>query len=313
MNVFRTIFYMPSIMAGVAVAILWAALLNLTNTAPTLTRGNVTPQEYFSNITFYFNVTYTDAENNTADSIAVNINGTGYNMLESDTGDVNKIDGKRYYYPASLSRGQYQYNFTASDGFLNISYITQTNLAVTAKPTLTDIELNSEMDDPTTLFNFTVDYTDLDNDAEGYVNLTLDGTVYRMTEADPADKEYTNGKIYYINLTGLTPGTHHYNISAKDNRSYDTSVTTQTYTGPRVNTTASCTGDSPPGVGSSNDWVVSQNTVCGDSAFIPSSSGMTVIQDTLNLRNSTVYYYSRILNFTNGELVLNNTVIEFMD
>ncbi|MHA1292120.1 MAG: hypothetical protein ACTSQJ_05570, partial [Promethearchaeota archaeon] len=52
-----------------------------------------------------------------------------------------------------------------------------------------------------TLFNFTVVYTDLDNDAPVYVNVMINGTSYTMVKQNPADLDYTDGCLYHFNTT----------------------------------------------------------------------------------------------------------------
>ncbi len=289
----------------------WNSLLNISNTAPSLSDGNVSAEEYVNDTPFTFNVTYTDAENNTPDSIVVTVNGTGYSMSEADSGDADKTDGKRYYRSLYLAKGNYEYNFTASDGFLNDSDAIHTNLVATVRPALYQVAVTPSIGETTDLYNFTVNFTDLDGDAEDSVNLTLDGTVYAMAAAE-SDEVYSDGRVFYRNLT-LAEGTHSYRITADDNRTYNTTVSSSLQSGPRVSGVPSCTGDSPPGIGSGGDWVITQLTACNDSSFIPSSTGKITVENTLRLRNNTIYNLGKILNFTAGVLELNGTVFEFSD
>ncbi|GAF82445.1 unnamed protein product, partial [marine sediment metagenome] len=68
---------------------LYYKIINITGTgggegaAPTLTNGNVTPIVGVAATDFYYNVTYTDAENDTATSVLVMVNGTSnYTLTE---------------------------------------------------------------------------------------------------------------------------------------------------------------------------------------------------------------------------------------
>ncbi|MFC2162663.1 S8 family serine peptidase [Candidatus Altiarchaeota archaeon] len=291
----------------------WKAILDITsgNTVPTLSNAGVSPTEHLDSTTFYFNVTYTDAQNNTPDNLTVTISGTGYGLSGSDAADVNKVDGKDYYYAATLSRGSYEYQFSAGDGFLTTNTSLDSNPTVTSAPTLASIQVTPSMGEPSELFNFTVTYTDADDDPEGYVNLSLDGVIYAMDEADPADTDYTDGKVYYVNITGLGAGGHAYSVIGKDDRAYGSGVSSSESSGPDVNTSASCTGDSPPGIGSASDWDVTQETVCSDSAFIPSTEGTTILQELLALNNVTVYAETDVIEFTGGLLRMNDSILRF--
>jgi hypothetical protein len=284
----------------------WKAMLSL-NTAPALSNANVA---YTACQQYVFNVTYTDAENNTPELVKFNIDGTFYDMTESDAGDVEKTDGKDYYHNANVAYSSHDFNFTAGEGLVNTTTGIQT-FDMSSTVYLSNPTLDNSMGEPTELFNFTVDFTDLCDNPESTVNLTVNNNLeYKMKEVDSGDSDYTDGKMFYVNLTGLPAGknTHYFTVI----NDQDVQNISSTITGPRVNTTASCTGDSPPGVGSSSDWDVTQETVCGDSAFIPSSSGMTILQEVLKLNNVTVYSEHEVLNLNGGNLMLNNSVIEFM-
>ncbi|MBF0492840.1 MAG: hypothetical protein HQM15_08675 [Deltaproteobacteria bacterium] len=60
---------------------------------------------------------------------------------------------------------------------------------------------------------FQVTYTDADNEAPTSITVTIDGTP--VTEADPTDTTYTDGKIYHV-THALAEGSHSYKFAASD-------------------------------------------------------------------------------------------------
>jgi hypothetical protein len=80
----------------------------------------------------------------------------------------------------------------------------------------------------TTMFNFTVDYLDADNDAPFFIYVNIDGTNYSMDKVDPGDNNYTNGVEYHYR-TQLTHGDHDYYFICND--TYATNQTSTEGTG----------------------------------------------------------------------------------
>ncbi len=76
----------------------------------------------------------------------------------------------------------------------------------------------------TTRFNFSVRYTDLDNDSAVSLTLNITGGTSKLGswdmlpfEVDPSDLNYTDGKWYYLNMTNFKRGTNYtYHFAAKD-------------------------------------------------------------------------------------------------
>ncbi len=80
----------------------------------------VTPLAGTNTTLFTFTTTYFDADNNSARSINITINGTSIPMLEVDPLDTDVSDGKLFTYSTILSWGYYQFQVSAYDGgFLN--------------------------------------------------------------------------------------------------------------------------------------------------------------------------------------------------
>lgn len=90
----------------------------VTNTAPILTSGGVSPAKGDTATIFTYSVTYIDADNQEPVFISVVINGTAHTMMKQDPGDTTYIDGCIYTYviPTGLAEGLYTYYFNASDG-----------------------------------------------------------------------------------------------------------------------------------------------------------------------------------------------------
>jgi hypothetical protein len=68
-----------------------------------------------------------------------------------------------------------------------------------------------------TIFSYTVTYTDMNNDSPEYIYVRIDNSTFSMNEVNISDKNYTDGKEYYYNTT-LSAGNHTYNFSTSDGR-----------------------------------------------------------------------------------------------
>ena len=84
-------------------------------------------------------------------------------------------------------------------------------------PQLTNYAVTPPSGTSTTIFRYTVTYTDQDNNAPTYVTLTITGVgTFNMVESNPSDYNYMDGKHYYYEYSGLGTGIHSYTISASD-------------------------------------------------------------------------------------------------
>lgn len=68
-------------------------------------------------------------------------------------------------------------------------------------PVLSSPSVTPSTGDTSTGFNFTVTYTDVDNEEPIVMVLNISGQEFPMMEANPADTNYRNGKSYYCNIT----------------------------------------------------------------------------------------------------------------
>jgi hypothetical protein len=183
------------------------------NTKPTLTLDGISPATGNPQ-TYTFFVTYSDADSNSPQYVKVNIDTIDYTMTYNGTGGG-------YHYDKSMSAGTHPYYFTTQDYRSGIISTTPKNLIVNNPPTLSNQDRTPT--DPVyknTQLNFTVTYTDLDNDAPTSIKWREDnGTTQNITmsEIDNSDTNYVNGKDYYT-LIYLEHGTHWYDYYAFDSK-----------------------------------------------------------------------------------------------
>ena len=65
---------------------------------------------------FIYNITFYDADNDSASFVNVTVNNTNYSMSEVDALDINSSDGKDYTFTTVLPVGSWNYTFTCGDG-----------------------------------------------------------------------------------------------------------------------------------------------------------------------------------------------------
>lgn len=94
-------------------------------------------------------------------------------------------------------------------------------------PNLRNINVNPLVGTQSTLFSFTVTYTDLDNNAPVSLNILINGTLFPLQKLNPADNNYSDGCVYRY-MTFLIPGNYFYSIECFDGRYHNS---TSLYTG----------------------------------------------------------------------------------
>ena len=82
-------------------------------------------------------------------------------------------------------------------------------------PTLTNAGVSPSSGVLTTSFTFFVRYSDTENNSPAFVNLTLDGLPYAMTENTTADTNYADGKDYSLARVIGIRGVFNYSFSAR--------------------------------------------------------------------------------------------------
>ena len=173
--------------------------------APTFNDGGVTPPDGYVGDTFTFTANVSDADN---DSISVNvtIDGIDYEMSESNSGDINYSDGKDFTFDftpgitpdSSVANASHPYSFTATaagdttgpseDGTFEI---------LNTEPSLSSATISPGEGNNSTEFEFTVTFTDENNDSATFVNVTIDDTPYTMNETNSED----DTTVSYTHLT----------------------------------------------------------------------------------------------------------------
>nr|MDO8113500.1 LamG domain-containing protein [Candidatus Sigynarchaeota archaeon] len=188
---------------------------------PSLSSPAVTPASGNLATLYNFTVTYTDIDNNPAQSITVTINGTTYNMAKANLADSNYVDGCVYSYTTYLAAGTYIYQFSCSDGSSGAS--TAPSVGPTVTPSNTNAPVLSNWGfNPrkgyasSTPFTFTVTYTDADNNAPVQVSVTLNSTTYSMVKQNVADNLYLDGCIYVVTTTLSIEGNYTITFNCTD-------------------------------------------------------------------------------------------------
>jgi len=203
------------------------------NTNPTLSLENVSPSSGDTSTTFNFSIRYKDNEDDSPSSIYVEINNTNNTMAKVDSSCTDYFGTGCYYYDTLTlsSAGSYPYSFFADDGRGGIVKLSSGTLSVgNSAPSLSSCSVNASSFNSTLseIAEFTVTYTDTDNDA-GTVNVDLNGTDYSMSTGCIA---YSTGCLYTdtVDSSSLSVGVYEYFCEATDGIGGSTNTTTATFT-----------------------------------------------------------------------------------
>ncbi|NMC08194.1 MAG: PQQ-binding-like beta-propeller repeat protein, partial [Candidatus Lokiarchaeota archaeon] len=172
----------------------------VTNVAPTLAPGSVSPSSGTTSTTFTFTVTYTDADNNAPSYVRVYIDGTYYSMSKQNGDDYTYTDGCIYVYSRTLAIASHNYFFYTSDGYATNTTSTYQGPTVTAGPNQSHV-LSAASVTPTsgttsTMFTYAIVYSDPNDDAPSHVRVIIDDITFAMVKQNPADTTYTDGCTY---------------------------------------------------------------------------------------------------------------------
>ena len=78
---------------------------------------NIMPNNGNSSTNFNFSIRYFHSNNLAPMKISVNISNKEYSLIETDTSDINYLDGKDYFYVVNkLNIGRHEHYFQATDG-----------------------------------------------------------------------------------------------------------------------------------------------------------------------------------------------------
>jgi len=228
------------------------------------TTDGVNPNSESNSNSFEFRVKYTDLDNEAPTLIEVWIDqndngayeaGEKYAMSGVDGGDATYADGKLYTKALEIAYtgdGLLNYRFYATEGIDEATGVATSDSIVQVPSGSTNTapllswtgETNYANDgvDPdsgaaSTNFEFRITYADDDNDAPTSIQIWFDendntlyeeGEKYTMTEADSADTDYSDGKLYVVTLQPASAGdgSVYYHFYANDGSDAATGVPT---------------------------------------------------------------------------------------
>ncbi len=208
----------------------------LNNFAPSLSGDSLIPSSGNQSTLLNFTIIYTDPDDFTPTYLDVIINGTHYPMQKQDDSDENFTDGCQYQLFTYLQPGNYSYNFSCKDGRFSDTTSTVTGLKINKtnefSPTLNDAQINLDKGFVNeTIFIYTINYTDDDNNAPEYVNTSIYSKNYSMYKQDSTDVNYMDGCIYVLNIIHNESWFYNYSFHSHDSDNY---VSDGPYYGPVV-------------------------------------------------------------------------------
>ncbi|MFX0098809.1 MAG: hypothetical protein ACFFCS_04450 [Candidatus Hodarchaeota archaeon] len=187
--------------------------------APLLSDGAIAPGSGNQLTMYNFSINVTDADNATPAFVSTVINGTQYPMLKVDALDNDYADGCLYQLSTMLPSGTYEYYFRCFDNrFETNSSIQPLVVGVlnTNGPLLSSGGVTpTSGQNGTTMFTYTVTYTDVDNNPPQGIDVIIDGVPYAMIKQTPSDLNYTDGCVYFYS-TMLPATTHEYTFNCTD-------------------------------------------------------------------------------------------------
>ncbi len=194
------------------------------NEAPILSDEFVTPKTGNQDTPITFTVSYSDADNNRPLKICIVINDTEYYLEKQDPFDEDYTDGCDYQVTIYLQSAStnYSYFFKCRDTKFSASTIEQEDLRISYTNAEAPILSNGEVSPCSgfanlTAFQYTVIYTDSDNNAPINVSLSIDNnSAVEMIKQDPADTNYMDGCVYSFSTMIKNDGVHTYNFSCQD-------------------------------------------------------------------------------------------------
>lgn len=187
-------------------------IINISGIPPILHSQEYTPTQGNTLTLFIFKITYESADNLAPNTMFINIDGSQFNMSSSD---ITYDDGSIFTYQTNLLVGIHEYYFEFGYGTETIrdpiSGVHNT-LYVNTIPILDSGNMTPSSGNTFTLFTFTVEYEDADDDPPVQANVYIDEIRYNMTSLDTS---YTDGSIFTYH-TKLAKGTHEYYFEFND-------------------------------------------------------------------------------------------------
>jgi len=182
------------------------------NFSPALSMGSVSPPTGDQTTQFNFSVTYTDQDNDPPLYINTLINGIPHQMEKQDSFDLNYIDGCTYQYLTYLQPGDYNYMFECYDGFYDstdVQWLTVSEKENENPPVLSNGQVNPGTGQTnSTIFTFSVNYADADNNEPKFINVTINSTTYSLNKQNISDNNYMDGCLYACKIAFMENGTY---------------------------------------------------------------------------------------------------------
>ena len=140
---------------------------------------------------------YSDPDNNAPEVITVNVSGySAIDLLEVNQLDSVYSDGKEYYYNSSgFSVGSYTFHYAANDTMGDwVESIALQFDVLDRNPILSNGVVSQTSGFMDTMFNFTVVYTDPDNQVPNTIVVNISGLgSYALFEVDPISRKMASG------------------------------------------------------------------------------------------------------------------------
>ncbi|HUT03467.1 MAG TPA: PQQ-binding-like beta-propeller repeat protein [bacterium] len=205
-------------------------LICLGNTAPELSNGSVSPESGSPSTTFTYSVDYYDADGEAPAEKLVHVDDEPFEMT-LDSGDAH--DGT-YAYQTTLNSGSHDYYFSFEDESGGSDRLPASGSYdgpdVSYDPELSDGGVDPDSGTTSTLFTYSVDFFDGDDNAPTSILVYIDGESYGLTleSGDAWDGAYEYS-IY------LSEGAHGFYFYAETADGSDRLPESGTYDGPDVN------------------------------------------------------------------------------
>ncbi|MFX0102266.1 MAG: hypothetical protein ACFFCS_22055, partial [Candidatus Hodarchaeota archaeon] len=265
----------------------WLNLKKKYDLAPVLNESSLSPSTGNSTTVYTFNVTYSDGDGNGPIYVTIYINETAYTMVKVDPSDFNYLSGVQYQYSTLLQPGDYVHRFETSDG-VNTTFLPvaanfsgpNISLVNMVPPSLTNGTLSPSSGYNFTLFQFDVNYTDIDNNFPQYVNVVINGSAFPMVQLDTLDQNAMDG-LDFRYTTLLAPGNYSYYFETSDGSFTNRLPAASNYTGPQV--------EIPPLGGKVVGWIQSHGENSNSSyedflnGFTNLGANVTTITTTINI------------------------------
>ena len=194
------------------------------NNFPSLTNMLLSPSSGTTSTLFYYNVTYTDIDNNSAAYVRVYIDGNPYDLSEVNPSDSNVTDGKAYTYSTTLNTSSHTYLFMCSDGNATNVTALYNGPSVTQSPPLQDGEApgNNSIDKHLlpSLHVICIDYDEdtmtatwYSNSSGTWLKFATNSSITNNTNITQTNANFSAYNTTYYWSVNLTDGTDWLNVT----------------------------------------------------------------------------------------------------